>query len=135
MYVVIAGCGRTGSGLAKLLVNEGHEVAVIDEDSNSFELLGDDFPGQFVIGAALDWDVLREAGIERADAVVTSTDGDNTNIVVAQIAAKEFGIRCAVARVQDPLRAELFEQAGVRTVCPTKDARSLLLDAVNSCVL
>jgi trk system potassium uptake protein len=135
MYVVIAGCGRTGAGLAKSLVEEGHEVAVIDDKPDSFELLGDDFPGLFVIGAALDWDVLREAGIERADAVVTTTDGDNTNIVVAQIAEKEFGVRCAVARVQDPYRAELFAEAGVRTVCPTRGSRELLYEAVLSCGL
>jgi trk system potassium uptake protein TrkA len=67
--------------------------------------------------------------------VVTATDGDNTNIVVAQVALKKFGVKCVVARVYDPLRAELFAQTGIRTVCPTKDARVLLLDAVRSCGL
>jgi trk system potassium uptake protein TrkA len=133
MHVVIAGCGRVGSSLALSLVAEGWEVAVIDESAESFHLLGEDFAGQFVEGKALDWDVLRAAGIEHADAVVTATDGDNTNIVVAQVARKKFGVKCVVARVYDPLRAELFAETGIRTVCPTKDARLLLLDAVRTC--
>ena len=78
------------------------------------------------MGRALDWEVLREAGIERADAFVASTDGDNTNIVIAQIAQKKYGIRCVVARVYDPLRAELFAQVGIRTVCPTRTPACLL---------
>jgi trk system potassium uptake protein TrkA len=135
MHVVIVGCGRVGSSLALSLVAEGWDVAVVDDRAESFHLLGEDFPGRFVEGKALDWDVLREADIERADAVVTATDGDNTNIVVAQVAVKKFGVKCVVARVYDPLRAELFAQTGIRTVCPTKDARVLLLDAVRSCEL
>ena len=135
MYVVIAGCGRVGSGIAKVLVAEGHDVTVIDESDDAFELLGDDFPGRFVTGATIDWDVLRQAGIEGADAFVAVTDGDNTNIVCAQIAREEFEITCSVARVYDPARAELFAGTGVRTVCPTRDARSLMLDAVHSCQL
>ena len=133
MYVVIAGCGRVGSSLARDLVGAGWEVAVIDENPDAFELLGEDFAGQFVVGRALDWETLREAGTERADAFVAATDGDNTNIITAQIAAKHFKVTCAVARVYDPLRAELFANQGIRTVCPTKDAKDLLLDAVNTC--
>ncbi len=133
MYVVIAGCGRTGSSLARALVEEGWDVCVIDEDPEALSLLGDDFPGQFEIGQALDWEVLHQARIEDADAYVTATDGDNTNIVSAQIATKKFGVRCVVARVFDPLRADLFAGAGIRTVCPTKDAKDLLHDAVRTC--
>jgi len=135
MHVVIVGCGRVGSSVALSLVADGWSVAVVDDRSESFYLLGEDFPGQFVEGKALDWDVLRAAGIEHADAVVTATDGDNTNIVVAQVAQKKFGVSCVVARVYDPLRAELFAQTGIRTVCPTKDARGLMLEAVRSCEL
>jgi trk system potassium uptake protein TrkA len=135
MYVVIAGCGRVGSGLARDLVAEGHEVAIIDETADAFELLGDDFGGQFIVGRALDWETLREAGTDHADAFVAATDGDNTNIITAQIAAKHFAVKCAVARVYDPLRAELFKGQGIRTVCPTKDAKDLLHDAVSSCAL
>jgi trk system potassium uptake protein TrkA len=133
MHVVIAGCGRVGSGLARELAAAGWDVSIIDDSADSFYLLGDDFPGQFVEGAALDWDTLRQAGIERADAFVAATDGDNTNIVCAQIADKKFGVRCSVARVYDPLRAELYAASGMRTVCPTKDARTLLMTAVQSC--
>ena len=135
MYIVIAGCGRVGSSLALQLLREGHDVCVIDESPESLALLGDDFDGQFVIGQAIDWDILRQAHVGDADAYVTATDGDNTNIVSAQIAQNHFGVRCCVARVFDPLRAELFEQTGIRTVCPTKDAQDLLHDAVRTCKL
>ena len=133
MQVVIAGCGRVGSGLARDLVSEGFDVTILDESPDAFHLLGDDFPGEFVVGRALDWDVLRRAGIENAAAFVACTDGDNTNIVIAQIAQKKYGIRCVVARVYDPLRAELFAQIGINTVCPTRDLRVSLFDAVRSC--
>lgn len=135
MYVVIAGCGRVGSSLAKQLAAEGHEVAVLDENPASFELLGEGFPGQFVVGAAIDWMDLKKAGIEGADAFVAVTDGDNTNIVCAQIAQRQFEVTCSVARVYDPVRAELFAAAGVRTVCPTRDSTAMLLEAVQSCQL
>ncbi len=135
MYVIIAGCGRVGSSVAKDLAAEGHDVTIIDEDQAAFELVGADFPGTLVVGQALDWDVMREAGIEGADAFIACTDGDNTNIVCAQIAQKEFEVVCAIARVFDPQRADLFAEAGVRTVCPTRNARDLLLGAVHSCDL
>jgi len=135
MYIVIAGCGRVGSSLARQLMSEGHEVCVIDESPESLALLGDDFSGQFVIGQAIDWETLREAHLGEADAYVTATDGDNTNIVSAQIAREHFGVRCCVARVFDPLRAELFNETGIRTVCPTKDAQDLLHEAVQTCGL
>lgn len=133
MHVVIVGCGRVGSGLARDLVTQGFDVSIVDENPDAFHLLGDDFPGEFVVGRALDWDVLREAGIDRAVAFVACTDGDNTNIVIAQIALKKYGIKCVVARVYDPLRAELFAAAGIRTVCPTKDVRVSMFDAVRAC--
>ena len=135
MHVVIAGCGRVGSGLARDLVTQGFDVAILDESPEAFHLLGDDFPGEFVVGRALDWDSLRRAGIKDAVAFVACTDGDNTNIVIAQIAQKKYGIKCVVARVYDPLRAELFQQVGIRTVCPTRDVRISLFDAVRTCQL
>jgi len=133
MHVVIAGCGRVGSGLARDLVTQGFDVAIIDESPDAFHLLGDDFPGEFVVGRALDWETLRRARIEDATAFVACTDGDNTNIVIAQIAQKKYGIHCVVARVYDPLRAELFAQIGINTVCPTRDVRVALFDAVRAC--
>jgi trk system potassium uptake protein TrkA len=133
MYVIIVGCGRVGSSMAKQLVVEGHDVVVVDEDPSSFRLLGADFPGQSIVGAALDWDVLRQAGIEGADAFAAATDGDNTNIVCALIAWRAFEVPCAIARVYDPLRARVFARFGVTTVCPTEQARVMMMDAVHSC--
>ena len=135
MHVVIVGCGRVGSSLALSLVAEGWDVAVVDDRAESFYLLGEDFSGQFVEGKALDWDVLREAGIDRADAVVTATDGDNTNIVCGLIAQRAFEVPCAVARVYDPRRARAFARMGLRTVCPTRDAEVSLVDAIHACPL
>ena len=133
MYVIIAGCGRVGSAMARHLAGEEHDVVIIDEDPGSFRLLGDAFPGRRVVGAAIDWDVLVEAGIEGADAFAAVTDGDNTNIVCALIATRAFEVPCSVARVYDPLRAAAFAKLGVRTVCPTEDARGLMLAQVHAC--
>ena len=133
MYVIIAGCGRVGSTMAKQLAVEGHDVTVIDEDPGAFTLLGDDFPGQRVVGQAIDWDTLREAGIEGADAFAAATDGDNSNIVCALIAARAFEVPCAVARVYDPRRAAAFSRHGIRTICPTDEAQGMMIDAVLDC--
>ena len=133
MHVVIAGCGRVGSGLARDIAHEGFEVAVIDENPDAFYLLGENFPGELIVGPALDWSVLRKARLKDAAAFVACTDGDNTNLVIAQIAQKKYGIPCVVCRVFDPLRAELFSQAGIRTVCPTRELRATLFDAVRAC--
>jgi trk system potassium uptake protein len=133
VYVIIAGCGRTGSRMARRLAAEGHDVVIIDEDRRSFVLLDEDFPGGRVVGAAIDWDVLRKAGIEGADAFAAVTDGDNTNIVCALIAQKAFEVPCAVARVYDPRRARTFARLGLRTVCPTDDAEVSMVDAIHEC--
>lgn len=132
-HVVIAGCGRVGSGLARDIEHEGFDVCVIDENPEAFYLLGDNFRGQMVQGPALEWDVLRKARLKDAAAFVACTDGDNTNLVIAQIAQRKYGIRCVVARVFDPLRAELFATQGIRTVCPTRELRATLFDAVRAC--
>jgi trk system potassium uptake protein TrkA len=133
MYVIIAGCGRVGSSMARRLADEGHDVVVIDDDRRSFDLLGEDFPGQRIVGAAIDWDVLRKAGIEGADAFAAVTDGDNTNIVCALIAQRAFEVPCSVARVYDPRRARAFARLGLRTVCPTDDAEITMVDAIHAC--
>lgn len=134
-YVIIAGCGRVGSSMARRLAAEGHDVVVIDDDRRSFALLGDDFPGRRVVGAAIDWEVLRKAGIEGADAFAAVTDGDNTNIVCALIAQRAFEVPCSVARVYDPRRAQAFARMGLRTVCPTHDAEEAMVDAIHACRL
>jgi trk system potassium uptake protein TrkA len=133
MYVIIVGCGRVGSSMALQLTAEGHDVAVTDENPGAFILLGDGFAGQRLVGAALDWDVLVEAGIEGADAFAATTGDDNTNIVCALIATRAFEVPCAMARVYDPLRARAFAKLGVRTVCPTEDARDLMLEQIHTC--
>ena len=133
MNALIIGCGRVGSTIALQLQREGWEVTVVDESGDALSRLGMNWPGRFVVGHGMDTDVLREAGIEEADAVVASTDGDNTNIVIGQVAQTRFGIQCVVARILDPARAEFYEQRGLRTVCPTKTAIDALIGAVRAC--
>jgi trk system potassium uptake protein TrkA len=134
MFVVIAGCGRVGAAIALGLVSDGHKVNVIDEDEDALLRLGEDFPGEFFNGVGIDIGTLEAAGTARADAFVAATDGDNTNIVSAQLAVKRFGVKCVVARVYDPNRAQFFrEQMGLRTVCPTADTIADLSQAVRSC--
>jgi trk system potassium uptake protein TrkA len=133
MNALIIGCGRVGSSLALQLQNEGWEVTVVDESEDALSRLGENWPGRFVVGHGMDTDLLREAGIEEADAVVAATDGDNTNIVIAQVAQKRVGIQCVVARILDPARAKFYAERGLRTVCPTKTAIDSLIDAVRAC--
>ena len=137
MFVVIVGCGRVGSSIAKTMLSEGHEVSVLDEDPESIAQLEkgedrgwEDMGGAFTVGTALEIDALIEAGIDRADAFVASTDGDNTNLVIAQIAQRRYRVENVVVRVLDPARAAWYEQQGLRTVCPTKIAIAELETAV-----
>jgi trk system potassium uptake protein len=133
MQALIIGCGRVGSTIALQLQREGWDVTVVDESEDALSRLGENWPGRFVVGHGMDTDLLREAGIEDADAVVASTDGDNTNIVIGQVAQKRFGIQCVVARILDPARAKFYADRGLRTVCPTKTAIDALMDAVRAC--
>jgi len=133
MKALIIGCGRVGSSIALVLLSEGWEVAVVDENVDALSRLGSNWAGSFVVGHGMDADVLREAGIEEADAVVVSTDGDNTNIVIGQVAQKRFGIDCVVVRILDPARADFYRARGLRTVCPTKTAIDTLTEAVRAC--
>jgi len=119
------------------MLEEGHEVSVLDEDPEAIAQLEKnedqtwvDLGGSFTVGTALEIDALMEAGIDRADAFVASTDGDNTNLVIAQLAQKRFNVKTVVVRVLDPARAAWYEQQGLRTVCPTKIAIEMLEDAV-----
>src|ERR1700749_1949952 len=109
MLILIVGCGRVGSSVARAMLREGHEVSCLDEDPESHARLEvgvekswEDLGGQFTVGAGL--------GIERADAFIASTDGDNTNIIIAQIAQKRYGVPTVIARVLDPLRAEWYQR-------------------------
>ena len=129
MFVVIVGCGRVGSSVAKKMLSEGHEVSVLDEDPLSHERLDanqptswEDAGGRFTVGTALEMDALLEAGVEEADVFVASTNGDNTNLVIAQIARKRFGVDRVIARVLDPARAAWYSEQGLETICPTQFA-------------
>jgi trk system potassium uptake protein TrkA len=132
---IVIGCGRVGSNIARQLHSVGWEVTAVDEREDALARLGEDWPGRFVVGHGMDVDVLREAGIEDADAVVVSTDGDNTNLVIGQVAQKRFANQCVVVRVLDPARAAFYEERGLRTVCPTSTAIDVLTEAVRSCEL
>jgi trk system potassium uptake protein TrkA len=133
MFILIAGGGRVGSSLARSMLRDGHTVSCLDEDSEAhsrleigLETSWEDAGGQFTVGTALEIEALEEAGIEQADAFVAATDGDNTNIVVAQIAKQRFNVPTVIARILDPYRAEWYEQQGMRTICPTRVAIEML---------
>jgi trk system potassium uptake protein len=137
MFILIVGCGRVGSSVARAMLQEGHEVSCLDEDPESHARLElgmdqswEDLGGQFTVGTALEVDALSEAGIEKADAFIASTDGDNTNIVVAQIAQRRYNVPTVIARILDPYRAEWYEHQGVHTICPTKVAIEMLENEV-----
>jgi trk system potassium uptake protein len=136
MFVLIVGAGRVGSTLAKKALDLGHEVSVLDADPLSHERLDtgsaeswEDRGGLFAVGTALETDALIEAGVERADVFIASTNGDNTNLVIAQIAKKRFEVPKVVARVLDPARAAWYAEQGLETVCPTQTAIELLEQA------
>jgi trk system potassium uptake protein TrkA len=126
MRIVIMGCGRVGSQLAVQLSREGHEVSVVDMTQKSFQRLPEDFRGLTVIGTGIDEDVLRAAGIEGADAFVAVTEGDNRNIMAAQVAREIFGVPEVVARIYDPGREAIYRELGFDTICPTTVIQSLI---------
>jgi trk system potassium uptake protein len=131
---LVIGCGRVGSAVALELDRLGWEVTAIDEKEDALARLGENWSGGFVVGHGMDMDVLGRAGIEDAEAVVVSTDGDNTNLVIGQLAQKRFEIDKTVVRVLDPARAALYRELGLNTVCPTSTAIETLTQAVNSSV-
>ncbi len=130
MKLLIVGCGRVGSAIATRMADDGHAVTVIDEDGEAVQRLPDAWPGRFIHGHGLDTTVLVEGGIETADSVVVSTDGDNTNIVIAQVARTRFGCPCVVTRVLDPGRAAFYAAQGLQTVCPTSGAIDIVTQAI-----
>jgi trk system potassium uptake protein TrkA len=137
MFVLIVGCGRVGSAIANSMLAEGHEVSVLDEDPEAIALLDrgqadswEERGGRYTVGTALEIDALLASGMEEADAFVASTDGDNTNLVIAQIAKRRFDIDRVVVRVLDPARARWYAEQGLQTVCPTQTAIELLEAAV-----
>jgi trk system potassium uptake protein TrkA len=132
MRVVILGCGRTGAYLARTLAADSHQVTVIDRDRAAFGRLGHDFAGNLVTGIGIDDDVLRRAGIEEAEAFVAVTNGDNTNVMAAQVAHTVFGVPRVVCRIYDPLRAEIYRELGLEVICPTFWAANQIQSLLNS---
>jgi trk system potassium uptake protein len=132
MKLVVIGCGRVGSAVAREFRADGWDVTAIDEQEEALTRLGSDWSGGFVVGHGMDSTILRKAGADEADAVVVATDGDNTNIVVGQVLTKRFGVDTVVVRVLDPARAEFYAERGLQTVCPTKTAISELTSRVRT---
>jgi trk system potassium uptake protein TrkA len=129
MFVLIVGAGRVGAAVAKSALAAGHDVSVLDEDPLSHERLDagqtqnwEDANGRFTVGTALEIDALVQAGVERADVFIASTAGDNTNLIIAQIAQKRFGVEKVIVRVMDPARASWYGEQGLHTISPTRHA-------------
>lgn len=137
MFVLIVGAGRVGSSLARKCLASGYEVSVLDEDPLSHERLDagmttswEEAGGRFTVGTGIERDALVEAGIEQADVFIASTDGDNTNLTIAQIAQKAYGVENVFCRVMDPARATWYAENGLRTISPTKIAVEMFEQAV-----
>ncbi|MGO8673798.1 MAG: potassium channel family protein [Capsulimonadaceae bacterium] len=126
LRVIVLGCGRVGSTLAKRLASDGHSVTVIDLTGDSFRRLGTRFKGQKVVGTGLDQDTLNKAGLKTAHAFFAVTQGDNTNIMAAQIAREVFATPRVLARVYDPIRAQAYREMGIITFCTTTIAASVM---------
>jgi trk system potassium uptake protein TrkA len=120
VHVVIVGCGRVGSTLARELCANGNTVAVVDRKADAFLRLGDDFSGQTIVGIGFDPDILIAAGIEKASALAAVTNGDNSNIMIARVARERFAVQSVVARIYDPKRSEIYERLGIATVATVK---------------
>jgi len=116
MHVVIVGCGRVGSGLARIIENQGHSVAVLDKDPTASRRLHEGFQGRYVTGVGFDRDRLEDAGIGEAGALAAVTSGDNSNILTARVARETFGVERVVARIYDPRRAVIYERLGISTI-------------------
>jgi trk system potassium uptake protein TrkA len=132
MKVVIMGCGRVGAWLAGLLNADGHSVTILDIDSYSFRRLSPDFKGTALVGNGIDGEALKRAGIEEADVFVALTQGDNRNVMAAQIARHIFNVPRVICRIYDPLRQELYSTLGLETFSPTTIFAQLLKEKLES---
>jgi trk system potassium uptake protein TrkA len=130
MYIIIVGCGRVGSELAKLLSSEGHNVVVIDRSASSFDRLGNTFNGLSLVGNGFDIDLLKQSGIEKADAFCAVTNGDNSNLISAQVARKIFKVPKVIARIYDPRRASIYQALGLDILSGTTLFASLIRDKI-----
>jgi len=126
MKALIMGCGRVGARLATMMDAEGHEVTVLDIEPYSFRRLPSTFKGTAMTGNGLDEDTLKKAGIEKADAFFALTEGDNRNVMAAQMAKHIFNVPKVVCRIYDPIREEMYRNLGLETMSPTKIGAELL---------
>jgi trk system potassium uptake protein TrkA len=122
MKAIVIGCGRVGATLAKTLADEGWEVTVIEMLEENLSRLGPEWRHPLVLGHGMDAKVLEEARVEEADVLIAATDGDNTNLVIAQVATKQYHVAHVAARIQDPARAEAYADRGFHIVSPVKMA-------------
>ena len=132
MKVVIMGCGRVGAQLATMLDKEGHQVTVLDNDTYSFRRLPPDFSGTALLGNGIDQEVLKKAGIEEADAFIVVTQGDNRNVMAAQIAKHIFNVPRVICRIYDPLRRDLYDTLGLEAISPTTVFAQILKEKLES---
>ncbi len=132
MKVLIMGCGRVGAQLADLLDADGHEVTILDTDAYSFHRLAPDFGGTALLGNGIDQNSLKRAGIEEADVFVALTQGDNRNVMAAQIAKHMFNVPRVISRIYDPLRQELYDTLGIEAFSPTKIFAQLVREKIES---
>ena len=130
MKIIIMGCGRVGSQVSQLLVGHGHKVTVIDHDANALARLGADFKGRVVRGLGFDRNVLIEAGVETAEGFVAASSSDNANIVAARIARNIFRVPRVVARLYDPVRAEVYQRLGLTTISSTAWGAERIVEVV-----
>ena len=130
MKLVVIGCGRVGSAVARDLAEDGWDVTAVDEQEEALARLGARWAGGFIVGHGMDAEILRKAGVPEADAVVVATSGDNTNLVIGQVVQKRWDVPSVVVRVLDPARAEFYAARGIRTICPTQTAIKALAETV-----
>lgn len=127
MKIVIVGCGRVGASVADAYDRSGHDVLVLDETTAAFDRLPSTFGGVAIRGDGTDEDVLERAGAKGADVFLALTEGDNRNVMAAQLAAEALGIEKVVAKINDPLRATAYAELGIGTLCRT----GLMVDAID----
>jgi len=130
MKIIVMGCGRVGSQVSLLLVAQGHEVTVIDHDTNALARLGKDFKGRVVQGLGFDRNVLIEAGVETAEGFISASSSDNANIVAARIARNIFRVPRVVARLYDPVRAEVYHRLGLTTISSTQWGAERIVEVI-----
>lgn len=131
MNIIIIGCGKVGSRIAQVLSDDGHDVVVVSNDRDEFKALKHDFDGITVTGVPIDQDILKQAGIESADALAAVTPDDNVNIMACQVAREIFKVPRVIARIYNPEREQVFHHFGLDTICPT----NLTVDILRSKIL